>query len=123
MWKNIIVLVAILALFVCCRGERSASAYAYSHQAELVAQTKNLWKRYGRVPDDIPPADVPPVVEPLNPIRVYATEQGVFIETHTRFVERAGIFIRHDLTYTPPQKGDPGFRPIASNIYWYYAPG
>lgn len=42
---------------------------------------------------------------------------------HSRFVESAGVFVRHDRTFPPPRRGDPRFEELAPDIYWYYAPG
>ena len=112
---------ALCAFIACDRGRAEVVALAEPQGAELVVQTRSLWMEYRD--REVPSQRYPPAVRALNPRRVSVTRHGVFIETYARYVESAGVFIRHDPTYVPPEGGDPGFERIADDVYWYFAPG
>jgi hypothetical protein len=91
---------------------------------ELVNETRELWAQYRtETSREIPVAAYPASIRQLQPKRVWASPQGVYVETYSFFVESAGIFVRHDPAYEPPISGDPGFEPLSSDVYWFYAPG
>lgn len=115
---------ALGALVACDHGRSKVVEVAKPHAAALVAETRGLWLECrDRNISDIPASRYPPAVRALNPKHVHASKHGVFIETCARYVESAGIFIRHDSAYEPPRSGDPGFELVAENVYWYFAPG
>lgn len=119
-------LTVALLLLVCvaCRGERKARHFGEEHSRELEAQTQALWARHVTAGiDEVLAAEYPPAVKALRPERVYVTNAGVFITTYSFFVEHAGLFVRHDRSYELPAQGDPGFTPVAGEVFWYYAPG
>lgn len=99
-------------------------AVARPSAAALVAKTRSLWLEYrDRTIREIPEARYPAAVRALHARHVRVTDEGIYIETYARYVESAGVFIRHDPSYVPPPTGDPGFEAIAENVYWYFAPG
>ena len=108
----------------CDHGRTKAVEVMLPAATELKADTRDLWVRYRDVKyAEVPPAEYPPSVKRLEPTRVSVDPKGVMIETHSVFVESAGIFVRFDPSYEPPRSGDPGFEPVAEDIFWYYAPG
>jgi hypothetical protein len=114
-----------LAAFVACdHGRSEVVAVAKPQAAFLVAETHSLWLEYReQIAREVPASRYPPAVRALHPKHVSASKEGVYVETYTRYVESAGIFIRHDPAYEPPRSGDPGFELVAENVYWYFAPG
>ena len=112
---------ALCAFIACDRGRAEVVALAKPQGAELVAQTRALWIEYRD--REVPSHRYPPAIRALNQRRVSVSQYGVFIQTYERVVENAGVFIRHDPAYVPPERGDPGFERIAENVYWYFAPG
>jgi hypothetical protein len=124
MRKLIVAVGLTFALVACDRGRARAEAVATPIAAQLKSDTHGVWLRYrGERRREIPPSEQPRSVQQLKPKRVWAGTEGVFLETYDRYVESAGIFIRHDPAFVPPVSGDPGFEQIAPEIYWFFAPG
>ena len=118
------VLVMLAFVVGCDHGRSDVVPVAEREAAAIVSETYNLWLTHrDRLDHEIPPAQYPPSVRALQPKRVSADKHGIFIETYARYVESAGVFVRHDHAYEPPRSGDPGFESIAPNVYWYFAPG
>jgi len=89
-----------------------------------VSDTRGIWLKYkDPLGGPVPPSEYPASVKSLSPELVWATRDGINIVTYSAFVERAGIFIRHNPSFIPPETGDPGYSEIVPNVYWYYAPG
>lgn len=114
-------LIIFLLLAVACGGKRAThESYAAANRATLLAEAAPLHAKYGsRFGNDIPAAEWPPSFIPLEPKRVQADRHGIYIVTHQRFVESAGIFLRFDHAFMPPAGGDPRYEPIDLGVYWF----
>ena len=121
------VFIAVLTMFVvaCGHGEQEVRArLAQTDHVQLLSEARTLQTKYYRQSfTDVPRADWPPTIAAFEPEYVHVDQRGVYVCTHEVFVESAGLFIRTDEAYLPPQSGDPGYKPLAVNLYWYYAPG
>lgn len=117
--------VAALALLVSCRdrGEgRVRETVARSDREQLIADARALQRRFSQY-DMIPEQEWPASFRAFAPKGVLVSPQGVHITTYEFFVATAGLFIRLDPAYEPPPHGDPGFTPIAPDLYWFYGGG
>lgn len=117
----------LLVVFVGCRGEREVRSHVASADRErLIADAAAIHRRYAgrtRFDRDVPRPEWPASFAVFVPERVSVDRFGVYIQTHSMFVETAGLFIRVDPAYAPPAGGDPGFESIDGPFFWYYAPG
>lgn len=113
------VIVGSLAIVGC--GSRSRD-YAAAHAAELRSETRVLWERYrgGAV---VPPSQLPTTVRALSPKVVRVDGRGVFITTQRIFVNESGVFVRHDHDFRASPTGDPSFRPVAADVFWFRTRG
>lgn len=120
-------LLALAALALSCRGESGVrSRLQSSNRSQLRSEAAQLQQRYvvrDRSAREVPRGEWPKAFIAFDPERVWVNEFGVYICTYAAFVEHAGLFIRTDSSYEPPSSGDPGFKQIDSDFFWYYAPG
>ena len=120
---RVIALVGLLLVVTSCRGEGAArEVYAELSREQLLADAAAIHATYGPSAD-VPAASWPASFQRFAPKRVSTNAHGVYISTHQRLVESAGVFLRTDTAYEPPESGDPGFEQIDTDVYWFYAPG
>jgi hypothetical protein len=117
----------IAVLLAACHGEgRVRSRLAAADRARLLADARDLHARYvirTKFARDVPRHAWPESFATFRPKRVWVDDFGVYICSYEFFVEHAGLYIRTDSSYAPPRSGDPGFRSLDSEFFWYYAPG
>jgi hypothetical protein len=117
----------VVVLLTGCRGEGHVrSQLATADRARLLADARDVHARYSgrtRFARDVPRHAWPASFAMFRPERVWVDDFGVYLCTYEFFVEHAGLYVRTDSSYAPPRSGDPGFEPLGSEFFWYYAPG
>jgi hypothetical protein len=108
------------------RRGKVRSQLAAADRARLLADARDLYARYvirSSFERDVPRHEWPASFGAFRPKRVWIDNFGVYLSTYEFFVEHAGLYIRTDPSYAAPHSGDPGFEPLGSDFFWYYAPG
>ena len=108
--------VLILALAGCLSG---------SHARELAALLKVAPQLMQVAPASgpLPPDQWPTELKALDPKRVYATPDGLYIVTSTFFVQEEGLFLPRSPTFSATPGRDPEFRFIVDGLYSYKIKG
>lgn len=120
-------LAAAMACSNCGQDGSRVRAYATAHAAALVTATRPLWTA-GKVSGvEIPLTDCPESVKAVEPSRVVAVPDGVFIYVYTGFADLTAIFVRHNPEFSPPgppapDPDGPTFEPLGQDVYWYSIP-
>jgi len=66
----------------------------------------------------------PPEITELNPDSVTKTENGIYIELDSFFVEKSGLFIpASGINIDPGAHQDPSYKLLDQGIYSYHATG
>jgi hypothetical protein len=125
--RHAIPVIAVVATFVvaCGHSEQEVrTRLAQIDHVRLVAEARTLQTKCNRQSiAAVPRVDRPSTIAAFEPEYAYVDQRGVYVCTHEVFVESAGLFIRTDEAFLPPQTGDPGYEPVGADLYWYYAPG
>lgn len=127
MQRALVIAVAALALLVSCIGERRvretvAPEVVVRHRAQSIADARALQRRFSHY-DRVPQREWPASFRAFDPKRVSVAPHGVYVTTYEFFVAAGGLYIRLNPAYEPPARGDPGFTPLAPDLYWYYGGG
>ncbi len=62
-------------------------------------------------------------IKALEPNRVYATQDGIYIVTSTFFVQEKGLFLPRSPAFLPGSGNDPKFGFIVEGLYSYELEG
>ncbi len=71
----------------------------------------------------LPPDQWPTELKALEPKRVYATQDGIYIVTSTMFVREKGLFLPRFPAFVPRSGNDPEFGFIVEGLYSYELEG
>jgi hypothetical protein len=71
----------------------------------------------------LPPEQWPPSVSALEPKRVHADPEGIYIVTSEFFVQEKGIFLPRSPGFRARQGTDPQYEPIAEGVFAYRIEG
>lgn len=106
----------LLMLNGCLAGSRAHELAALLEVApELMHQTP--------AGAQLPPDRWPAELKALEPKRVYATQDGLYIVTSTFLVQEEGLFLPRSTAFVPRLGNDPEFGFIIDGLYSYELKG
>jgi hypothetical protein len=92
---------------------------------ELAALHRDAPQLFSAAPlsGSLPPEQWPPSVTALDPKRVHADAEGIYIVTSEFFVEEKGIFLPRSPGFRARQGTDPQYEAIAEGVFAYQIKG
>lgn len=106
----------LLTLTGCLRGSRAPELAAL---LEVAPELMRATPAGGQLPQDQWPTEL----KALEPKRVYATRDGLYIVTSTFFVHEEGLFLPRSPRFFITPGTDPEFRRIVDGVYSYKLKG
>ena len=72
----------------------------------------------------VPTSRWPATIRMLQPQSVSTDSQGVYVKMGELFVEEWGYFVPWNaVAFDPSASGDPSYRALGSDVYWYEIKG
>ena len=116
--RRVLVAILAVALVVGC-----THSLAPSVAAAVASESNRLLREHPRS-GEIARSQWPPSISALDPERVYAAPEGLYICTSIRFVEERGFFVPNPTLPFVAERGiDPSYTPVASGIFSYQLKG
>lgn len=72
---------------------------------------------------DVPASRWPAAIARLHPERVYATDDGLYVVTSSRFVDERGLFVPRDAAFAPQPGTDPSYVATGRGVFSYWIKG
>jgi hypothetical protein len=114
--KCIAVLLLIAALAACHPAPSSTELAELAPEAATILQTS---PRVGAIPS----SKWPPAITRLNPERVYATVDGLYIATSSFFTEEWGLFVPRSIGTIVKPNADPSYVSLGHGFFSYHLKG
>ncbi len=111
-----LITVLLLSLTGCLQGSRAPEL------AALLKVAPELM-RAAPASGPLPPDQWPAELKTLDPKRVYATQDGLYIVTSTFFVQEEGLFLPRTPSFSAVPGSDPELRFIVDGLYSYKLKG
>jgi hypothetical protein len=114
--SNTCALLLAFALTACTPGSNAGKLAAVREDAPRLFRVAPL-------SGPLPTEHWPPSVSALDPKRVHAGPEGIYIVTSEFFVKEKGIFLPRSPEFRVRQGSDPQYEPIAEGVYAYHTKG
>jgi len=117
-----------LMLSADCTDYRSAATkYATAHATSLAQSTRPLWIKYTALLADVPKSEYTADIRALNPNRVVAGRQGMWMYINSTYLSVTGIFVRYDPSFptpgtAPTDSVEMTYRKLGPDVYWFSMP-
>lgn len=116
MTRTLALAVLLLVLTGCMAGSRA-------HELAALLDVAPELMRATPAGAQLPPDQWPPELKALEPERVYATRDGLYIATSTFFAGEKGLFLPRSPAFSAEPGNDPAFRRIVDGLYAYESKG
>lgn len=116
MTRTLALAVLLLVLTGCMAGSRADELAALLDVAPELMRTTPAGAQ-------LPPEQWPAELKALEPERVYATRDGLYIATSTFFAGEKGLFLPRSPAFPAKPGNDPEFRRIVDGLYAYKLKG
>ena len=108
-----------VALVACSSSLDRAALQSLSADAKTLLETVRV-----DTSGDVTPPHWPQTIRSLQPRRVYVGSEGLYIVTGSFFVEEWGYFVPADkAVFSPFAAGDPSYKSLGYDVYWYEIKG